>query len=63
MFHRCSGVRVPAKPGIGVPAMPTDVMRYIVAGETSCIVAFSPIAGGFGVSARPAGPSPRPEMP
>ena len=62
-FQRCSGVSVPAKPAIGVPATPTEMMRYIIAGVTPFICAAVPIAGGVGCSAAPAGPSPSPRAP
>ena len=48
---------------IGVPATPTDTIRYISAGDTPCIASSVPIAGGAGFIPRDAGPSPRPSDP
>ena len=44
------------QPTIAVPFTPTETMRYVRAGETSCISPRVPIAGGAGVVAgAPAG--------
>src|SRR5437588_6329618 len=63
MFHRCSGVNPAAYPVIGVPEIPTDTIRYIVAGDTPLIVGAAPIAGGAGRMPRDAAPLPRPDTP
>ena len=52
-----------AQPAIGVPATPTETMRYMSAGVTPCIAARVPIACGGGVIPRAAGPSPSPDAP
>ena len=62
-FQRCSGVRLPANPTIGVPAMPIEVMRNIIAGVMPLMCAAVPIGGGLGCMPLPAGPSPPPARP
>ena len=49
-----------ANAGIAVPVTPTEIFRNIIAGATPPISLALPIAGGFGLSAAPAGPSPMP---
>ena len=64
MFQRCSAVSCGENAGIAVPVTPTEILRNIIAGVTSAIVARVADRRRLRVErSPPAGPSPMPRAP